>query len=121
MLQHCYALLHSLSIFEMPTGTFAFKYRGIRLSDHTFTIIRCRYTYLLIIIHPFTVLEIDFCERRSLFDANTFPSSLGYREANYRFLLVEDRLLTLGSKLVNSRPLQSIVMKGDNCPLASAE
>jgi hypothetical protein len=76
MLQRRYALLHSLSIFEMPTGTFAFTYRGV-LSDHTFRMIRCRYAYLLVIIHPFTILELDFCERRPLFDANTFPSSLG--------------------------------------------
>ena len=119
MLQHRYALLHSLSILEMPTGIFAFTYRGGLLSDHRFMIIRCRYTYLLVIIHPFAILELEICERRFCFNANTFPLSLRYREANYRFILVEDRLLTLGSKLVNSRPLQSIVTKGEN-PMVSA-
>ena len=118
MLQQYYALLHSLSNFEIPTGTFAFTYRSLRPYAHDNWL---QITYLLVIIHPFTILlEVDFSERCFLFDANTFPSSLGYREANYRFLLVEDRVLTLGSKLVNSRPLQSIVIKGENCPRASA-
>ncbi len=64
-------------MFEIPTGTFALTYRGVLFSDYTFVIVRCEYTYLFVIIHPFTIFELDFCERRSLFNAITFPSTLG--------------------------------------------
>ena len=84
-----------------------------------------RCSHLLVIIHPFAIraLELDLSERRSTLDSHALPDPLEDKGVNFEGSGRQqqtDGLPTLGSKLVNSRPLHSIMMKGRNCPLASA-
>lgn len=79
-------------------------------------------THLFVIIHPFAALELNLSERRSTLNSHAIPDPLednGVKlETPWR--QQTNGLRTLGSKLVNSRPLHSMVMKGWNCPFASA-
>jgi len=69
---HPYALLHSLSISEIPTGSFVLT---STLDEIKLTWPSVR-TYLLVVIHPFTIIELDLSERRSRFAAYAFPDTL---------------------------------------------
>lgn len=105
------------------------KYRRVPLPSHMASSLAdsashhsCTHTLVIIYPFKFATVEIDFGEGCFRLDTHALPDPL---ENESKLLKAHGRregaeLPTRGLKLVNSRPLQSTVMKGANCPFASA-
>src|ERR1700734_3877464 len=76
--------------------------------------------HLLVVIYPFSFIEVNFREMGPRLETYTLPGTLEM-PLSLTGYFKEGAVFTLGSNSTNSRPLHSIVTNGANCPLASDE